>query len=406
MDTALLSQLSAGACQPGNATQASLWPSGMPHQRLLYLSPVPWQSFAQRSHELVECFHRRTGGEVLWLEPYPTRLPGLGDLHRSASRPPPARTPPAWLHLLQPRALPVEPLPVARELNRLLWRQALRAAREFARKPTLLIVGKPSRLALDLLADPLFADSRYDAMDDVAQFYEGLSRLAMGKCERLVARAVAEVWCSSRELQQRLHDLGSQPLLIHNGCAAERLPPPSPPRTGKSRVLGYLGVIAKWFDWPLVIDLAKACPEAEIRLIGPRFGQLPPALPGNIRLLPPLDHEQAMWAIRDFDVGLIPFRHTALTRSVDPVKYYEYRAMGIPVVSTAFGEMRHRGESQGVFLAEPQACLRTLIDQAMAHSREAHQTQLFRAENSWDSRFPTARFMPIQQQSRLTGPDA
>ncbi|WP_447746413.1 hypothetical protein [Pseudomonas nicosulfuronedens] len=392
MDAAFLSQLNAAIHTPSGAGDGRDRAPGNQHQRLLYLSPVPWHSFAQRSHELVDCFHRHTGGEVLWLDPYPTRLPCLADLRRAATRPPTASENPAWLHRVRPLALPTEPLPIVRDINRLLWRKALDAVRTFARQPTLLIVGKPSRLALQLLRDPLFSDSRYDAMDDVAQFYEGLSRSAMARCERHVVNAAAEVWCSSRELQQRLRDMGCHPSLIPNACAADRLPPPSTTRPHSPAVLGYLGVIAKWFDWQWLIDMARARPDAEIRLIGPQFGPIPTALPGNVRLLPPLAHAQAMQAMSEFDIGLIPFRQSELTRSVDPVKYYEYRAMGLPVISTAFGEMRHRGIAQGVYLATPQTCPNALITRALAHPFEEQQTRRFRQENSWSKRFPPALF--------------
>lgn len=43
--------------------------------QLVYLSPLPWDSFSQRPHQFVEWFHNKHGGEVLWIDPYPTRLP-------------------------------------------------------------------------------------------------------------------------------------------------------------------------------------------------------------------------------------------------------------------------------------------------------------------------------------------
>jgi hypothetical protein len=48
--------------------------------RLIYLSPVAWNSHIQRPHQLVEWFHNETAGEVLWVDPYPTRLPLWRDL--------------------------------------------------------------------------------------------------------------------------------------------------------------------------------------------------------------------------------------------------------------------------------------------------------------------------------------
>jgi hypothetical protein len=50
--------------------------------QLIYLSPVPWASFRQRPHEFAEWFHRRLRARVLWVEPYPVRLPRWSDLSR------------------------------------------------------------------------------------------------------------------------------------------------------------------------------------------------------------------------------------------------------------------------------------------------------------------------------------
>ncbi|WP_256346703.1 hypothetical protein [Pseudomonas gingeri] len=93
--------------------------------RLIYLSPMPWHSFSQRSHELVRCFHEKTDEPVLWIEPYPTRFPALGDLRQlrlasaGATHPRPTYPEtPSWLTVLQPRALPIEPIPGSGWINR------------------------------------------------------------------------------------------------------------------------------------------------------------------------------------------------------------------------------------------------------------------------------------------------
>jgi hypothetical protein len=101
--------------------------------RLVYLSAVPWESFAQRPHKFVEWFHGRTGEPVLWVDPYPTRFPHWRDLRRSrlsASASQHTR-PPTWLTLLKPGGLPVEPLPGSGWANGLLWRGYLNAIGDF-----------------------------------------------------------------------------------------------------------------------------------------------------------------------------------------------------------------------------------------------------------------------------------
>ena len=122
---------------------------------LIYLSPVPWDSFTQRPHEWVRYFRSCTDGRVLWINPYPTRLPrpsdlySVGRLNHSVDI---GTDTPAWLRVIQPRALPIEPLPGGAWFNAKLWKAMLRDVQRFATgKDTLLVIGKPSALACHVL---------------------------------------------------------------------------------------------------------------------------------------------------------------------------------------------------------------------------------------------------------------
>lgn len=367
-------------------------PAGL-HERMVYLAPIAWQSVTQRPHEMVACFHRQTGGQVLWVDPYPTRLPNLDDVLGPSQAALPHVPVPPWLKVIKPLALPIEPLPLSAWLNRWLWRGTVRAVQAFARQPALLVVGKPSHLALQLMACPLLSDNCYDAMDDVSLFYKGWSRWAMARREQQTVLAARRVWCSSSALMQRVQQLGATPQWVANACAAERLlaPSRSARAAGTAPLIGYVGAIAKWFDWSLVIALAQARPDACVRLIGPVFGQVPAHLPANIHLRPQCSHTDAMRAMRDFDVGLIPFKIDTLTESVDPIKYYEYRALGIPVISSAFGEMRQHAKADGVFLADPGQPLGPTLARALGYREPLASVQRFRAANAWSTRFAQAR---------------
>jgi hypothetical protein len=80
--------------------------------QLIYMAPVPWDSFAQRPHKFVEWFHRHTGNEVLWIDPYPTRFPKFSDILRLGKETHRQRyANPQWLRVIKPTAFPIEPLP-------------------------------------------------------------------------------------------------------------------------------------------------------------------------------------------------------------------------------------------------------------------------------------------------------
>jgi glycosyltransferase involved in cell wall biosynthesis len=112
-------------------------------------------------------------------------------------------------------------------------------------------------------------------------------------------------------------------------------------RDGDRPRIGYLGAIAPWFDFDLVLAAAAARPQWDFVLVGP---VLPGAGPGlarlsalaNVSVQPAVAHDEVPRVLSGFDVGLIPFRLTTLTAGVNPNKLYEYLAAGLPVVSTPF----------------------------------------------------------------------
>lgn len=366
--------------------------------QLVYLSPVPWASFAQRPHKFVEWFHARSGGKVLWIDPYPTRLPELSDLRRlrsgssSTSRSQDVRVPPSWLRVVSPGALPIEPINGVRIVNRFLWRSVFSEVKSFIDENSCyLAIGKPSELALQILKQYPELPSLYDAMDDFAAFYRGTSSNAMKRTEEKIVRRVGRLLVSSSALVSRFSKNIPAPILVHNACAKEMLPPLAQSITYPTEaVLGYVGTIASWFDWSFISALATANPSSRVRLIGPIYAPPSVHLPNNIELLPACDHAAAMRAMQTFSLGLIPFKINLLTSSVDPVKYYEYRALGLPVISTNFGEMSLRGKQKGVLLLNENAKLANLIEQTTALRPSISEIEVFRSENTWEARFDSA----------------
>lgn len=365
--------------------------------RLVYLSPVPWESFPQRPHKFAEWFHKRTNEPVVWLDPYPTRFPGWGDFQRLRSPSSQPRTPtPDWLILLKPNALPIEPIPGSGWVNGILWQKHTRTISDFAKGgKTLLAIGKPSVFALKLLHFLRDCPSLYDAMDDFPNFYSGLSRIAFMQRESSVAASVDTILASSSALKARWDKAHKDVRLVRNAldlsairAAKFALLPPS----GK-KVFGYVGTIASWFDWEWVCALAEFRPESEIHLIG--LSSNPPArtLPPNIHLFPACAHQDALKAMTTFHAGLIPFKKNELTASVDPIKYYEYRALGLPVISTDFGEMSLRTAERGVFLSRSVSDISAIADAALQFSDNAADMNTFSTHNTWEHRFDAANIL-------------
>lgn len=348
-------------------------------KRLIYLAPVPLDSPSQRPHHFVEWARARWGCEVWWVQPYPVRLPRPGDVRRlrritvapgvgDGALGPPWRGA-AWLHVVSLAGVPVEPLPGGRALLKGLHASIRRQLLALmAKEDTWMAVGRPSGLAVDLCTELKGRRVLYDVMDDMSQFSRGLSQRWMRRTHGAVLAQAEAVWCSSDKLlQATCGNTRALPALVRNGTVLPDPPGPAASGVGTALharaplVLGYVGTIASWFDWQALALVASALPQARIEVYGPQESARPADLPPQVQLFGPVPHAEVFALMRHWHAGLIPFVRNALTASVDPVKYYEYRACGLPVLTTLFGEMHHhRSVDDGVWSMEDAQVLQTL----------------------------------------------
>jgi hypothetical protein len=232
--------------------------------------------------------------------------------------------------------------------------------------------------------------SFFDAMDDFPEFYDGLSRRTMVAVEANICRGVQTILASSTHLETKFRrlGLGSKVLKVLNGCEMSPVEGSLPQRSQRP-VLGYVGTIGEWFDWDLVLRLGTRLPGCSILLIGPVFTPARCKLPPNVSILPACDERAARSYLETFSAGLIPFKIDTLTRGVDPIKYYEYRSKGLPVLTTGFGEMARRKGERGVFLLSREDPER-VVTEALAYREDPEILRTWRLDNSWRARFRAA----------------
>ena len=106
--------------------------------------------------------------------------------------------------------------------------------------------------------------------------------------------------------------------------------------------LGFIGAVSGYkLDLALLSCLASHRPDAQIVLIG-RVGEGDPGTDltalqrfANVHLLGPRSYQSLPGYLRGFDLALLPCPLNAYTRSMFPMKFFEYLAAGVPVVATA-----------------------------------------------------------------------
>jgi len=179
----------------------------------------------------------------------------------------------------------------------------------------------------------------YDCMDDALAFDqdEGVRELKAAWERELLARSDV-VACSSNELAERASARGAaaaRTVVVPNGWDPQAFPirtSSALPREGRLE-LAYFGTIASWIDFDALLAVTRACPHVSVRMIGPRDQGVPSRLPGLV-LEPPVEHHALAQAVEGAHALLVPFRVNALTRAVDPVKLYEYIALGKPILAS------------------------------------------------------------------------
>lgn len=377
------------------------------HRRLLYFSPVRLDSLVQRPHHFVRWAADQWVDEVIWVDPLPSRLPRLSDWRRfgaaSESGLGPNWQHAEWIRRIRPRAWPLEPLRLGRLLNRRRLAGAYEEIRQAIQDPqaqTWVVVGRASSLALRSARLAPRARLVADLMDDMPEFFDGGARDLLRRQQTALLRLSSTILVSAQGLAERARQslqAGAAQcpkiVLVPNATDHPARQSRRPPLDGRPLVFGYIGTLSGWFDWAWIVRLAQALPSHQIRLIGPLY-QPPPRLPPNVDVRSPVRGEEVVASIDEFDVGLIPFHLSPLTRGVDPLKFYEYRAAGLPVLTTRFGSMAERSAIDGCWFFEDLAASEEGLESipGLVHSWSAasEQSVVVPGTNRWQDRWRLA----------------
>lgn len=106
----------------------------------------------------------------------------------------------------------------------------------------------------------------------------------------------------------------------------------------KPRVI-YVGVTDFWFDWDLLSYAATQKKNVSFVIVGP--GHTASNLPKNVYTFGLKRYEDIPAYMQHADIGLIPFKDIPIIQYVErPLKFYEYLASGLPVVSVSYGALK------------------------------------------------------------------
>jgi hypothetical protein len=282
--------------------------------------------------------------------------------------------------------------PVERRTAWLSVRLVRRFLERHTRSPRWLWIYPPNpfstALANSLPHDRLICD----IVDDVVSS----SKADHEHCELLVQRSAA-TFTTSAELAERLRSWQPDALYVPNGLEPSFIADPNAPtpRPSSQPVIGYLGVISDRTDPALLAAVADRFTQCELRIVGWIDGwtEEVKALLGrpNVRFAERIPFDAVASTIDGFDVCLLPHRDNSLSRSMSPLKLFQYVARGKSVVSTpvagleALTDLIHVAPATEPFLDAIAKCL----DTELGHLALRRRRIAGAAEHTWPNRVET-----------------
>lgn len=253
---------------------------------------------------------------------------------------------------------------------------------------------------LQTIAKLPHGDLVYHCVDDLSAV-PGIDSIRFNKEERRLLGDCTIVFVTSLALKDKCmpfnantHYFSNVADLGHFAHAHAHATAPLPPDIAAipQPRLGYVGALSDFkVDFALVLHVANARPDWHWVLIGAEREGQHSSLVSELRMLANVhflgDKAYAVLPdyLRGFDVGTLPTLINDYTRSMFPMKYFEYLAAGVPVVSTPLEFTKTNQAGMLVAATAGEFVLQTNAQLVRGRLSLAESTQ-FVGDSTWSAR--------------------
>ncbi|GAA2150978.1 glycosyltransferase family 1 protein [Kitasatospora kazusensis] len=299
--------------------------------------------------------------------------------------------------VMTPVLLPFYGSATARALNaRLIAWQVRLAARSLGMATEVVVATIPT--AADVVEHLPHRVLVYNRSDRHSAFPEA-DTASVELLERSLMRRARHVLYVSTELMTAERELtGDRAVFLDHGVDLEHFAAPAAEPADLAAVphprIGFFGALDDFVvDFDLLARVAKEYPDAQLVLVGSTTHDLAAltALP-NVHHLGFKPYAEIPAYGRGFDVALMPWLDNDWVRHCNPIKLKEYLALGLPVVSTDFPEVRRYAgqiavaDSTEAFVAAVGAALAEADRSGEQEVRAAELRRAAVAADSWQAR--------------------
>lgn len=211
----------------------------------------------------------------------------------------------------------------------------------------------------------------YDLVDDHMASFENasLSMRFMSKFLRIERAVIHQIENSehtffvSSVLRERYGEISRDSSVLPNGVDLNRFKVANPDEyiekfdlEDYDHVLGYVGYFGKWSNlYETVANLHEFLEKNNGVLIiagnGPDVEYCKRTMEDKKRLIfmGMVEYQKIPSLIKTFDIGLLPFKKCPFTDAASPIKYFEYSAAGLKVVSSPLEEVKRINFNNTIF---------------------------------------------------------
>ncbi len=370
----------------------------------LIFSTADWDAPYWTNKQHTATHLARMGFRVLYVESLGLRAPTLNrtDLKRIGVRLKKAFSP---LKQRAQNVLVFSPLvipfkhhwKITRTINeRILTWQLNRFIKQLGFKNTIVWTYHP--FIMELLDRVAHDKLVYHCVDDLTAV-PGIDKIAFDKEEAALLMRCDAVFTTSETLRahcatknSNAHYFPNVADITHFGKAREAGDIPSDLSCIPSPRIGYVGELSDYkIDFSLILSIAKKKPEWHWVFIGDERAGQESILVRELRECPNvhfLGHRSYKVLpdyLRGFSVATLPTLLNTYTRAMFPMKYFEYLAAGLPIVSTplAFTEQHQAGMVVAATAVYFSKAIQQQIDRGRLTDFEAEDGI---KDNTWDAR--------------------
>lgn len=287
--------------------------------------------------------------------------------------------------------------PIVRVFNQAILRHCVA---RFVRKQALFepIVWAYHPFMLEAVADLARCSLVYHCVDDLAaipgvdvEAFERAQQRLLALCDAVFTTAPALYERCSRH-NANTHYFANVVDAEHFGRAQDAGPLPPDLAAIPGPRLVYHGVLSDFkVDFSLILSAARLRPDWQwIFIGGEREGQHSEFVSElkqhqNVHFIGYRTYEELPAYLRGMSVGLLPTLLNNYTRSMFPMKFFEYLAAGLPVVSTPLDFTKEQSAALEV-AATPDAFVAAIERQLQRGRLTRAEASAYVADNTWDTR--------------------